>query len=51
MIFAAGVVTEQRRGLIQINNQDIEIAVVIEVAEGTAAAYMRCCDGRTGFAQ
>jgi hypothetical protein len=44
VIGAAHVVAQQRGRLVQIHDQDIDVAIVIEIAEGHAAAGMRLGD-------
>jgi hypothetical protein len=44
-----GVVAQQRRRLIDVHDQDIHIAVVIEVAKGKAAAAVAGNDTGTGL--
>ena len=43
------VIPKQGRWLIQIDNQDVEIAIVVEITEGAASADVRLRDGRSGF--
>src|SRR2546430_4129252 len=43
------VVSEQRRRLIEIDDDDVHITIVIEIAEGAAAAAMGRPDARTCF--
>ncbi len=46
-VVAAGhVVAQERRRLILIDDQDVDVAIVIEIAEGTAAAGVRGFDAR-----
>src|SRR5947209_1923749 len=54
VILAAYVVSQQGRWLVQIHDHDIQIAVVVEVTESTAAAavqgvYRRTCLPRQLF--
>src|SRR5437762_8198079 len=43
------VVSQQRRRLIEIDDDDVHIAVVIEIAKGVAASAMDRPDARTCF--
>src|SRR6516225_2712158 len=45
------IVAQQRRGLIDVHDQDVEVAVVVKIAEGRATAGMRFGDGRAGAVQ
>src|SRR5437588_5877122 len=38
------VVSQERRRLIKINNDDVDVAIIVEIAEGAAAAAMRGCN-------
>ena len=38
---ARDVVAQERRRLVHVHHQDVDVAVVVEVAEGTAAARVR----------
>src|ERR1041385_9121788 len=51
MISATHVVAEQRRRLVRIDDQNVDIAVVIKVAERHAATRMWFGDGRTGLVE
>jgi hypothetical protein len=41
VIAARYVVAQQRRPLVHVHHQDVDVAVVVEVAEGTASARVR----------
>ena len=52
VVSGGGVVAQQRRRLILIHHQDVEIAVVVEVAKSAAAAHVASIDRGSGiFAQ
>jgi hypothetical protein len=49
-VAAAGQVIALQRGrFIYVPNQDIHVAIIVEVTEGAAAARMQIGDARTPF--
>ena len=48
VILAGDIVAQQRWRLIQIHDQDIHVAIVIEIAESASAAAMARGDARSG---
>src|SRR6266487_2048350 len=48
---AAHIITQQRRWLVDVHDQDIDVPIVIEVAEGHATAGMRFSDRRASIVQ
>src|SRR5437762_13314609 len=46
-MFPADIVAQQRRGLIQVDNQHVHIAIIVEVAKGTSATAARVCHAGT----
>src|SRR5690348_5047134 len=49
VITALHVIAKERRRLVHVDDQDVEIAVVIEVPEGAATAAVRGGDTWAGF--
>ena len=43
------IVAQQRGRLIQVHDEDVDVAIVVEVAESAAAAGMRRGDAGPGF--
>src|SRR6202034_2037979 len=48
VVVPAHVVAKQRRRFVQIDNQHVDVAVIIEIAEGASAAAVRSRDAGTG---
>ncbi len=48
-MLALNVIAQQRWGLVQVDDEHIDIAVIIKVAKGAASAAMRCGDTRPSF--
>jgi hypothetical protein len=49
VILLGSVVAQQGGRLILIHDDDVEVAVIVEIAEGTSAADVTDIDGRAGF--
>src|ERR1019366_7856772 len=49
MIPPWSVVAQQRGRLIAVHDENVEVAVIVEVAEGASAAHVARCNGRTGL--
>ena len=51
MVDAANVVAQQRRQLVHVHDENIEVAVVVEIAESHAATGVRAGHAGTGLVQ
>src|SRR5882672_1511889 len=49
VLLAAQVVTQQRRGFIKIDDQNIQVTIIVEVAERAPAAAVRLHNPRTSL--
>src|SRR5882762_7144215 len=49
MILGRGIIAQERRRLVHIHDDKIQITIVVEVSEGTAAAGMLRRHARTSF--
>src|ERR1035438_5029948 len=49
MIAGGSVIAQKRRGLIAVHDENVEVAIVVEVAEGASAAHVARCNGGTGL--
>ena len=49
VVLRGSIIAQERGGLVQIHDDNVEIAIIIEISESAAAAGMRCCNARTSF--
>src|SRR6266850_1884537 len=45
VVFGAGIIAQERRRLVHVDDGDVDVSVVVEIAEGGASAAVRLSDG------
>src|SRR5258706_3472339 len=45
VVFGAGIIAQERRRLVHVDNGDVDVSVVVEIAEGGASAAVGLSDG------